>query len=130
MEKKLTPKQELFCKEYLVDLNATQAAIRAGYSEKTAKEIGCENLTKPNIQNYVQELIGERSERVEITAENVLKDIVETRKAAADSDKLSERLKANELLGRHLKMFTDKVDHGGDINISVTKRVHSARDND
>jgi phage terminase small subunit len=51
---KLTPKQLQFCKEYLIDLNGAQAAIRAGYSEKTAKEIASENLTKPNIVEYIQ----------------------------------------------------------------------------
>lgn len=56
MSKKLTAKQERFCNEYLIDLNATQAAIRAGYSEKTATAIGAENLTKPNIQEFIQEV--------------------------------------------------------------------------
>lgn len=70
----LTDKQELFAKEYLVDLNATQAAIRAGYSENTARFIGAENLTKPNIQERIQELMDERSKRVEITADMVLRE--------------------------------------------------------
>ena len=51
----LTEKQKLFVDEYLKDLNATQAAIRAGYKEKNARAIGCENLTKPNIQEYLTE---------------------------------------------------------------------------
>ena len=54
---KLNQKQTLFCDEYLIDLNATQAAIRAGYSEKTARFIGAENLTKPNIAEYIQTLM-------------------------------------------------------------------------
>lgn len=70
----LTDKQELFAKEYIVDLNATQAAIRAGYSEKTAKQMGCENLAKPDIQSYIQKLMEERSKRVEITADMVLRE--------------------------------------------------------
>ena len=60
---KLTSKQEMFCLEYMKDLNATQAAIRASYSEKTAKDIGCENLAKPNIQERIAELMKERSEK-------------------------------------------------------------------
>lgn len=52
----LNDKQKKFCNEYLIDLNATQAAIRAGYSEKTARSIANENLTKPDIQKYIQEL--------------------------------------------------------------------------
>ena len=55
MTKKLTAKQQKFVAEYLKDLNATQAAIRAGYSEKTAKEVGCQNLTKLNIQKVIKE---------------------------------------------------------------------------
>ncbi len=51
------------CREYLIDLNATQAAIRAGYSEKTARDIGCENLAKPNIQDRISQLTKERNER-------------------------------------------------------------------
>lgn len=73
-DKKLTDKQELFCKEYLVDLNATQAAIRAGYSEKTANEQGSQNLVKLSIQNRIQELFKGRSERTQITADRVLQE--------------------------------------------------------
>ena len=68
----LTPKQEMFCKEYLIDLNATQAAIRAGYSEKTARSVGQENLTKPDIQERVQQLMEERSNRVQLEADEVM----------------------------------------------------------
>lgn len=71
----LTDKQRLFCQEYMVDLNATQAAIRAGYSEKTAKEIGYENLTKPHIIELISELQNKRSNKVEVTAEKVLKEL-------------------------------------------------------
>jgi phage terminase small subunit len=72
MAGKLTPKQEMFVKEYLVDLNATQAALRAGYSEKTANRIGAENLSKPVIQSRIQELMNKRAEKTEITADAVL----------------------------------------------------------
>lgn len=70
----MTDKQVMFAKEYIVDLNATQAAIRAGYSERTAKSIGQENLTKPDLQSYIQELMEERSKRTEITADMVLRE--------------------------------------------------------
>lgn len=59
-EKKLTAKQQRFCDEYLIDMNATQAAIRAGYKEKTARAIGCENLTKPNIREYIDQRMKEK----------------------------------------------------------------------
>lgn len=73
---KLTDKQELFAREFIKDLNATQAAIRAGYSEKTARAIGCENLTKPDIQLRIAELNQERMERVQIDADYVLRQAV------------------------------------------------------
>lgn len=73
----LTPKQQSFVEEYLIDLNATQAAIRAGYSENTAKEIGSENLTKPNIARAIAEAQAKREERTKIDADYVLKRLVE-----------------------------------------------------
>ncbi len=69
---KLTAKQEMFVKEYLVDLNATQAAIRAGYSEKTAYRTGADNLMKPQIQGAIQKAMNKRAEKTEITADAVL----------------------------------------------------------
>ena len=77
MGDKLTEKQKAFCREYMIDLNATQAAIRAGYSEKTAKDIGCQNLAKPDIQEYLQELLRERESKVLIDAEYVLRRLKE-----------------------------------------------------
>ncbi|MGN7457882.1 terminase small subunit [Paenibacillus pasadenensis] len=68
----LTAKQKKFVAEYLVDLNATQAAIRAGYSKKTARSVGQENLTKPDIQRELQAAMSERARRTEITADMVL----------------------------------------------------------
>ena len=70
---KLTAKQELFCQEYQLDRNATEAARRAGYSDKTAKSIGSENLTKPDIAGRLIELTKDRSEKTLIDAEWVLK---------------------------------------------------------
>lgn len=72
MTAKLTSKQEMFCLEYLIDLNATQAAIRAGYSEKTAQRIASENLSKPLIQERIDTLMRARSIRVNVDAQYVL----------------------------------------------------------
>lgn len=72
---KLTDKQEMFCKEYLIDLNATQAAIRAGYSKKTASVIANENLIKPYIQNRIAELKEQRAKRIEIDSDGVLREL-------------------------------------------------------
>jgi phage terminase small subunit len=73
----LTDKQEMFCREYLIDLNATQAAIRAGYSVKTANRTASENLSKPVIQNRIAELKAKRNEDVGIDADYVLRRLVE-----------------------------------------------------
>ena len=72
---KLTAKQERFCEEYLIDLNATQAAIRAGYSVESAGSIGSENLTKPEIRERVESAMAERSKRTGITADRVLLEL-------------------------------------------------------
>ena len=115
----LTPKQEMFCKEYIIDLNGTQAAIRAGYSEKTANEQAAQLLARLSIQEYVQSLMDKRSKKVEITADNVLQDILDTRKTATEQDKLNERIKCNELLGKHLKLFTDKIEYNGELTVNM-----------
>jgi phage terminase small subunit len=71
----LNDKQRRFCEEYLIDLNATQAAIRAGYSQKTAYSIGDENLRKPEIKDLISKLKNSRSERTEITADMVIQEL-------------------------------------------------------
>ena len=72
---KLTAKQAVFVEEYLVDFNATQAAIRAGYSENTARQIASENLSKPDIQEAIANAMAARSERTEITQDRVLREL-------------------------------------------------------
>lgn len=79
MPENLTPKQERFCQEYLIDLNATQAAIRAGYAEKTARNIACENLTKPNIQEYIQKLQEGIKKRNQISVDEIMQDLIEVK---------------------------------------------------
>jgi len=71
---KLSQKQKRFCREYIIDLNATQAAVRAGYSERTARNQSCVLLTKPNIKAYVTKLIDNISKKTEITVERVLRE--------------------------------------------------------
>lgn len=72
---RLTLKQARFVDEYLIDLNATQAAIRAGYSERTAQQIGAENLSKPVIQAEIQKRRRDRERRTEITQDRVLQEL-------------------------------------------------------
>ena len=106
---KLTGKQESFCQHYIVDLNATQAAIRAGYSKKTASEIGFENLRKPQLQLRIAQLQKKRQEEVKISQEMVIKNIVEDRASAINVDQYSVAMKGNELLGKHLGMFGESA---------------------
>ena len=120
----LTPKQQTFVAEYLKDLNATQAAVRAGYSEKTARLIGCENLTKPDIAAAIQSQMDKRAQRTEITQDYVLtgiRSIVEdTRLERPDT-----ALKGYELLGKHLKLFTEK--HEVNLDDSLAQAIGLAR---
>ena len=126
---KLTDKQEMFCKEYIIDLNATQAAIRAKYSEKTAGVIGLENLGKPLIQARLAELMQERSKRVQIDADWVLRQAVKVHERCMQQEPVivngeptgdfkfepAGANKALELVGKHVNVqaFLDKskVEH-------------------
>jgi len=119
----LTKQKKLFAKEYIIDLNATQAAIRAGYSEHTATKQGSRLLTTVEVEEEVQRLMDKRAKKVEISAEDILNDILDTRDTCKsnmlvqtefgeklDTTAVNGRNKANELLGKHLKLFTDKVE--------------------
>lgn len=181
----MTPKQDAFVREYLIDLNATQAAIRAGYSENTAYSIGNENLSKPEIAAAIKIAMDERAARTEITADKVMAELAkigfsdirkavrwysQTNVAAIDSDEDMEALAnegslrfavANQVelvssvdidddtaaaiseigqssrgdlkikfhdkrgalvdMGRHLGMFTDKLEHSGGVNVTINK---------
>ena len=121
----LTPKQQAFIAEYMIDLNATQAAIRAGYSPATARMIGYENLTKPYIAKIIEKAMNERTASNGITADYVLNGI----KAIAEREGVRENdtLKAFELLGKHLKLFTEKLEIGNpdgkpfEVNIKIVE---------
>lgn len=140
----LTLKQAAFVREYLIDLNATQAAIRAGYSEKTAGSIGTENLQKPAISRAIEEAYQARARRVELDADYVLSGLVEvaerckqpkpvmywdrTERRMVQAEEDGELLwqfdsmganKALELVGKHLGMFKDKLEHSGSIDGGV-----------
>lgn len=75
MSDKLTPKQARFVEEYLVDLNATQAAVRAGYSARSAKQVGYENLTKPYIQSAIQDYQKQLAVEAGVTPEKIVKEL-------------------------------------------------------
>jgi phage terminase small subunit len=118
----LTGKQKQFVNEYLIDMNATEAAIRAGYSKKTAYSIGFENLKKPEIDAAIQQATKERSERTEINADYVLRTIRETVEGCKQAGNANGVLKGCELLGRHLKLFTEKVENTDKIVIMLSEQ--------
>ena len=117
--KKLTPKQQRFVDEYLVDLNATQAAIRAGYSAKTAGSIGQRLLTKVEIQAELAAAMAARGERTEITADYVLRRLKEEAELTGEGSSHSARIKALELLGKHHGMFTDRLKLDGSLDVNL-----------
>lgn len=101
---KITEKQKRFSEEYLIDLNATQAAARAGYKNA---EIGRQLITKNNVMEYINKLRKEQSKRTEINADIVLKEL--KRIALIDAEiSGKEKIKALELLGKHLGMFNER----------------------
>lgn len=115
----LTQKQKIFVQEYLVDLNATQAAIRAGYSSKRASELGYQLLQKTTVQEAIQEAMQDRQERTEVTQDYVvgkLKAICDMEASDLPESNLryANQLKALELLGKHLGVFErqEKRDDG------------------
>jgi phage terminase small subunit len=113
---KLTAKQERFCREYIIDLNATRAAIRAGYSEKTANRIASENLSKLDIQEKIRQLQQKIEARTEITQDKVLNELANIGFAEPSKQiRVTDKIKALELLGKHLGIFTDKLQVKGDI---------------
>ena len=144
-EKKLTAKQQRFCDEYLIDLNATQAAIRAGYSEKTARVIGQENLTKPAIKEYIDERMAEMEAKLVADSKEVMRYLTSVLRGQSQSEIVviegtgegcsdarlmmkapdeNQRLKAAELLGKAHMLFTEKVQQDVDMDFNITvKRV-------
>jgi phage terminase small subunit len=155
----LTKKQKAFVQEYLIDLNATQAAIRAGYSPTSARQIADENMSKPDIKNAIDRAIAERSKRTGINADRIIlelakiafvnpTDVINMDEATVRGEanredtaaissvkvkripteagdiverevKVYDKIKALELLGKHVGMFTDKFKVEGAIPIVI-----------
>lgn len=158
---KLTEKQQRFVEEYLIDLNATQAAIRSGYKPSSARQVGTENMSKPSIRACIDQAIAERSKRTGINQDRVIRelarlafvnasDVIDMDEAsikcnASEDDtaaiasvkvktiptkegdgvereiRLNDKLKALELLGKHLGMFKDNININA--NVSSTKKL-------
>jgi len=155
----LTKKQKLFVEEYLIDLNATQAAIRAGYSPTSARQIADENMSKPDIKNAIEKALAERSKRTGVNADRIVQELakiafinptdvinmdeatvrgdanrddtaaissVKVKTIPTDNGDITERevktydkIKALELLGKHIGMFSDRLKVEGAIPIVI-----------
>jgi phage terminase small subunit len=173
----LNHRQELFAQEYIVDLNATQAAIRAGYSSDTAGQQGHDLLKKPEIQESIQKAMDLRAARTQITADRVLVELAkmgfaDVRDMFTDSDqimsiknlpndiaaaiqsieivtkpdgtdeegnrsveyvhkiKLADKKSSLELLGKHLKLFADRVEHTGKDGGAIELKEQPVSDRD
>nr|DAN97918.1 MAG TPA: Terminase small subunit [Caudoviricetes sp.] len=107
-------RQQKFCDYYLQSGNATDAAIKAGYSEKTARAIGAENLTKLDIQKYLAEHEKKAHKERIATAEEILEFLSDTVRDGEVGRK--DRLKAAELLGKRYALFEDRRDNGNEEN--------------
>lgn len=116
----LTDKQQIFVNEYLIDLNATKAAVRAGYSEKTAYSIGSENLRKPEIQKAIEKAFNERKARVLVTQDDVVNGLLDEAKNKDEGASHSARVSAWAHLGKHLGMFVDKTELSGSVHQEIS----------
>lgn len=106
---KLTPKQQRFVDEYLIDLNATQSAIRAGYSPKTANEQGARLLVNVSISQAIEQSQAERRKRTLVTQDDVIRGLLTEAEWQGEGSSHSARVSAWTQLGKHLNMFNDKV---------------------
>ncbi len=114
----LTPKQARFVEEYLLDLNATQAAIRAGYSARNADKIGPELLGKTRVAEAVKAAQQARTERTEITQDEVIQGLKKEATLEGEGSSHSARVSAWAHLGKHLGMFTDNLNLGGEVTVA------------
>ena len=133
----LNEKQKQFCEEYIIDLNGTQAAIRAGYSKKTARAIANELLTKLDIQEYICELKKKRSERVKYSQDELMRDILEVKNRCMQANPVLDKEgnetgiwkfdsnganKALDMLAKHVGFYeTDNKQIA--FNISVNREA-------
>lgn len=133
----MTPRQQKFCDEYLISGNATEAAIKAGYSRKTAKQTGSENLSKPDLRAYIDEQLAKIHSAKIADAEEVMKYLTSVMRGEHTEQVLKlvgegvqtvtdidvsakERLKAAELIGKRYVLFTEKVGLEGAVPVIIT----------
>ena len=137
----MTAKQKRFCDEYLIDLNATQAAIRAGYAEPRASEQAYQLLQKTTVQEYIKKRMDEKESELIADQDEVLKYLTAVMRGKSQSEVVvvegigegcsearamqkapdeKERLKAAELLGKRYGLYTDKIDQQVDMELNIS----------
>ena len=115
----MTNKQQLFIEEYLIDLNATQAAIRAGYSEKTAGQSGERTLKNVEVGAAITAALEARSERTEVTQDMVIEGLSIEANRTGEGSSHAARVSAWGLLAKHLGMFIERVHHTGEVTATI-----------
>ena len=109
----LTTKQQRFCEEYLKDLNASRAALRAGYKTGNPNRVGHELMQKEGIKFALDGLMADRAEKVKVDANYVLNKIIKSLERAEGKENETAVLRASELLAKHLGMFVEKTEVSG-----------------
>lgn len=143
---RLTEKQKQFCDFYIETLNATEAALKAGYSSRTARFIGSENLTKPHIQNYIDQRLKELESRRIADAKEVLEYLTAVMRGEEEETvivggefgiekvkkepSIRERNKAAELLGKRYALFTERLDVDGSLSVQIIDDIPDDDDDD
>ncbi|MDU4780640.1 MAG: terminase small subunit [Veillonella sp.] len=128
----LTEKERIFADEYIKTTNATQSAIKAGYSEKSASSKGSQLLRKVKVRKYIDDVMEKRSKNTIATADEVLEYLTkvmngEEKDAFGLDASIADRTKAAELLGKRHMLFTDKVKLDAEIEIDISDRMKQAR---
>lgn len=117
--RELTDKQAAFVDEYLVDMNASAAARRAGYSEKTAGYIGHENLKKPKIKEKLAKRRAQRQQRTEVTQDMVIEGLLKEARRDGEDSSHGARVGAWKALGKHLGLFVEQTE--GEMTIRIIR---------
>ena len=123
----MNERQKRFCDEYLVDLNAKQAAIRAGYSERTAYSIGQENLNKPELKIYIEKRLQSKEKTLIASQDELLEFITST--IRGEEYEMKDRLKAADMLSKIHGLYSEtrNVNHSGNIGVQIIDNIPKSR---
>lgn len=125
-DRPLPPKRQRFVEEYLIDSNGTQAAIRAGYARNSANEQAAQLLADLSVRAAVDAARAEVSQRLRVTTEDVARTAWDI--ASSDETPPAARVSALALLGKYTGGFTDRVEHSGNVGVTVERRTPALDD--